>query len=80
MPTAKFAVGDWVQIYSGPDEDCCAVVKETRWVKRNQWHEACWEYDLGWLFGWRFEGQLTAPRRSSHYDRNGYCDNPARGY
>lgn len=44
-----------------------------RWGRRIEWYDGSWrEIKNGDRYGWW--------RYHDHYDRDGYCDNPARGY
>lgn len=44
-------------------------------------HEERMRTDPRYAMTFRIMQEATAPvERSRHYDRDGYCDNPARGY
>lgn len=74
----KHKVGDWLKIYCGRDEGHAFVVKAVRFnLDRDKF-----EYlrDATWCKEWLMEGMVTSDHRSGHYDSQGYCDNPGRGY
>ena len=71
-------VGDYLKIYCGRDEGHAFVVKAVRFnLDTNKF-----EYKRDGYFGfeWLQEGMVTSNHRSGHYDSQGYCDNPGRGY
>lgn len=74
----KYKKGDWLRIYCGRDEGHAFVVKGVRF---NQDTDK-FEYMRDAYFGveWLAEGGVTSSHRSGHYDNQGYCDNPGRGY
>lgn len=76
----KHKVGDNVRIYCGSDQDHHFVIKDIRFN-----HDTGkFEYRRDGLggFEWRAEGTIVSgsSRQGWHYDSQGYCDNPGRGY
>ncbi len=74
----KFKVGQWLKISCGRDEGHSFVVRAVRFnLDTDQfeyWREALFANE------WLSERNLTSDHRNRHYDSQGYCDNPGRGY
>lgn len=73
----RWKVGDYVKVYCGSNQDHCFTVKDIRFNADTDQFEYHYPF-----YGWYGERQLTdASNRSGwHYDSQGYCDNPGRGY
>ena len=73
MSKPEFKVGDHVKIWAGPHENFSCWVKSVRW-------DNGWRYETA--YGEQPENNLVSidDRRGWHYDSQGYCDNPGRGY
>ena len=80
----EFKTGDKVRIYSGPEEDHVFAVNGVRYHEGTRWHKAGFQYERVYLNGsrWIWEDNVVSAgdRRGWHYDSQGYCDNPGRGY
>lgn len=77
---AKYKVGDYLRVYCGAYEDHCFSVKEVRVNAETGVHEYLYSSFL--MGGWYPESHVVpaSSRKGWHYDSQGYCDNPARGY
>ena len=76
----KYKVGDNLRVYSGHLEGHHFCVKKVRFNHDIDKFE--YLYD-GVLMGrWYPEGSVVpaSSRQGWHYDSQGYCDNPGRGY
>lgn len=72
----RWKLGDYVKVYSGPQQDHCFRVKEIRFNEDIEQFEYYYQ-----TYGWYNERSLTnASANTSHYDSQGYCDNPGRGF
>lgn len=75
----KHKIGDYMRVYCGSREGHCFYIKDIRYN-----HDfGKFQYLYGGLMGgWHAEGSIVsaASRKGWHYDRDGYCDNPGRGY
>ena len=76
--TPKHKAGDWLKIYCGRDEGHAFVVKGVRFNLDRDTFE--YLRDATWCQEWLAENTVTSNHRSGHYDSQGYCDNPGRGY
>lgn len=75
----KHKVGDYMCVYCGTNEGHHFYIKDIRY-----------NYDInkfeylygGFMGGWHAEGSIVpaGSRKGWHYDSQGYCDNPGRGY
>lgn len=73
----KHKIGDYVRVYCGTNEGHHFYIKDIRY-----------NYDIGKFeylyepYGWHAEGSIVSgsSRQGWHYDSQGYCDNPGRGY
>lgn len=76
----KYKVGDYLKVYCGTYQDHCFYVKEVRYNHDHNKFE--YLYDSGIMGGWYLEGSVgpASSRQGWHYDSQGYCDNPGRGY
>lgn len=73
----KYKVGDYMRVYCGSFEGHNFWIKDVRYnYDRNKF-----EY-LYNGYGWHAEGTIVTAgsRKGWHYDSQGYCDNPGRGY
>ena len=73
----KHNVGDYMRVYCGSYEDHCFTIKDVRYnhdIRKFQY--------LYSGAGWYAEGSIVpeGSRKGWHYDSQGYCDNPGRGY
>lgn len=75
----KHKVGDYMRVYCGSNQDRCFYIKDVRYNHDMQKFE--YLYD-GMMGGWYPEGHIVeaSSRKGWHYDSQGYCDNPGRGY
>lgn len=73
----RWKIGDYVKVYCGGHQDHRFVVKDVRFNADTDQFEYLYV-----PYGWYGQRQLTdASNRSGwHYDNQGYCDNPGRGY
>ena len=73
----KHKVGDYMRVYCGSLEGHHFWIKDVRFNHDSQKFEYLHE-----PWGWRQEGTIVyaGDRRGWHYDSQGYCDNPGRGY
>lgn len=72
----KYALEYYVRIYSGTHQDCHFKIKAIRFNEDNG------SFEYYGLYGWIREPSLVSAtsRQGWHYDSQGYCDNPGRGY
>lgn len=74
----KHAIGDYMEVYSGSYQGHCFVIKDIRYnhdIRKFQYLYG------GFMGGWYAEGSIVpAGTVRSHYDSQGYCDNPGRGF
>ena len=77
MTKPEYKIGDYVRVYCGSYEGHCFYVKGIRYDEARQKNE--YLYDP---YGWYAEGTIVpaSSRKGWHYDSQGYCDNPGRGY
>lgn len=72
-----FKVGDYVRVYCGSAEGHCFWIKDVRYNHDLSKFEYLYE-----MYGWYADGSIVpaGSRKGWHYDGQGYCDNPGRGY
>lgn len=75
----KHEIGDYVRVYCGSNEGHCFVIKDIRY--NHDQGKFQYLYD-GIMGGWYSQGTIVpaGSRKGWHYDSQGYCDNPGRGY
>lgn len=75
----KYKVGDYMRVYCGSYEGHCFSIKDVRYNHDRSTFEYLYG---GFMGGWYAEGAIVpaSSRQGWHYDRDGYCDNPGRGY
>lgn len=80
MAGPKYKVGDYMKVYCGQYEGHHFYIKEVRFNKKTDSYE--YLYDGILMGGWYHENAIVqaSDRRGWHYDSQGYCDNPGRGY
>ena len=75
----KFKMNQYVRVYCGTKQDHCFRIADIRYN-----HDIRqFEYLYGGAFGcWQSQDSLVEgdSRKGWHYDSQGYCDNPGRGY
>lgn len=81
----KWKIGDKVKVWSGTYEGHIFWVHDVRFRDEySHGKKPHFEYLVGTHFqgGWENEDNLVevTDRRGWHYDSQGYCDNPGRGY
>jgi len=74
----EFKVGDCLKIYCGRDEGHAFVVRGVRFNLGTE--EFQYLREGIWGAEWLREPSVTNDHRNRHYDSQGYCDNPGRGY
>lgn len=76
----KHKVGDYVRVYCGRMEGHRFYIKDVRY----NCDLGKFQYLYDWPMGaeWYSDGAIVSAgsRKGWHYDRQGYCDNPGRGY
>ncbi len=75
----EFKIGDCVRVYCGRNEG------HTFWVKDARYNHDIGGFEYlydGLMGGWYSERSIvpSGSRQGWHYDSQGYCDNPGRGY
>lgn len=75
----KHKVGDYVRVYCGTNEGHCFTIKDIRFNEDIDKFEYLYPGPMG---GWHAEDMIVpaSSRQGWHYDSQGYCDNPGRGY
>jgi hypothetical protein len=76
----QYKRGAYMRVYCGSYQDHEFVVKDIRFNHDTNKFEYLY---AGILMGGWYDEDSVVPavgRRSSHYDSQGYCDNPGRGY
>lgn len=80
----QFKAGDSVKVWSGRWEDHTFTIEGVRYHEGTRHHKAGFQYERHFANGseWFWEDNLVdaKDRRGWHYDSQGYCDNPGRGY
>jgi threonine dehydrogenase-like Zn-dependent dehydrogenase len=73
----RFKVGDYVRVFAGLQEGHHFTIKDIRFNHDNESFQYYYP-----LYGWYAESWLVNgnSRQGWHYDSQGYCDNPGRGY
>jgi hypothetical protein len=73
----RFKVGDYVRIFAGSMEGHHFTIKDVRFNYDIDGFEYFYTF-----YGWHPESRLVDgnSRQGWHYDSQGYCDNPGRGY
>jgi D-arabinose 1-dehydrogenase-like Zn-dependent alcohol dehydrogenase len=73
----KHKIGDYMRVYCGSYEGHCFYIKDVRYNSERKKYE----YLYG-MAGWYAENCIVpaSSRKGWHYDSQGYCDNPGRGY
>jgi hypothetical protein len=76
----KHKIGDYMRVYCGSYEGHCFYIKDVRYNYDARKFE--YLYDGTLMGGWYQEGTIVSAgsRKGWHYDSQGYCDNPGRGY
>lgn len=76
----KWKIGDYMRVYCGNYEGHCFKIKDIRY--NHDINKFQYLYDGTLMGGWYSEGMIVeaGDRRGWHYDSQGYCDNPGRGY
>lgn len=74
----KYKEGDHLKIYCGRDEGYAFSVKAVRFNLDTEKFE--YLRDGIWGQEWLQENFVTSDHRNRHYDSQGFCDNPGRGY
>ncbi|HET9285769.1 MAG TPA: hypothetical protein VFR24_27780 [Candidatus Angelobacter sp.] len=76
----KWKIGDYMRVYCGSYQDHHFYIKDIRY--NADVHKFEYLYDGCLMGGWYQEGTIVPAfsRQDWHYDSQGYCDNPGRGY
>lgn len=76
----KYKVGDHMRVYCGRYEGHSFTIKDVRYDYDAEKFQ--YLYDGTLMGGWYSEGMIVPvnSRVGWHYDSQGYCDNPGRGY
>ena len=76
----KHKVGDYMRVYCGSYEGHCFCIKDVRY--NHDLGKFQYLYGSVMMGGWYAEGSIVpaGSRKGWHYDSQGYCDNPGRGY